>query len=243
MSKVRQLVAYIAVFALAGTHAHAQTSTTFESANAQGPGWTSKATTNVDLGDIVEKRPPRVSGVDCYGEGPAFEFRMDGTTDLTMLQLQFLGDPDSDGERDQITLIGDHLWLFIDNERWEYANIPVRSPVFKNVAYPPQSSDIVLSVWRGYQAVRRSEAEPWINLKLIYHRLIFAKKVRWGFKSRDWTVVDKSIADNDMPSGWQSKRYEIDIHGLRGAFDWCARHVSADDAYVLPEGIDIHRGW
>lgn len=243
MSRVCYLVACIAGFTLWGTHAHARNSITFESARAQGPGWTSKATTDVDLGDTSEKRLPRVSGVECYSEGPEFALVMDGATDLTMFQLQFLGKRESDGERDQITLLGDHLWLFIDGERWEYANIPARSFAFKNVEYPPPTSDIVIGVWRGHQAVRRNDTEPWINLKLIYHRLIFAKQVRWSFKSRDWTVVDRTISGNDLPSGWKSKRYDIDIRGLRGAFNWCARHVSADEAYILPEDVDSRREW
>lgn len=224
----------IAGFALSGSHAHARTPISFESGNAHGPAWTTKATTDVDRSG---NGPPRVSGVRCFGEGPEFKFEMDGTTDLITFGLEFPGKPDSDDGQTQITLLGDHLWLFIDGERWEYANIPVRSFVFKNVAYAPPS-DIQIMDWRGYQAVRRNEAEPWIHLKLIFHRLISAKQVRWGFKSRDWTVVDRTIPDNGLPSDWQSKRYDIDTHGLRDAFDWCARHVSGDEAYILPNGFD-----
>jgi len=240
MFRERYFAAFIAISALPCTPAPAQESITFESGKDEGPGWTSLATTYVDLGGRSNKSLPRVSRLKCYGEGPNFAFAMDGSANLTMFSLSFLGEPGSDGEQDEITRGGDHLWLFIDGERWEFARI-AKKWLFKNVQYPTLANEIVLPVWHGHSAVRRSAAEPWISLQLIAHRLISARHLSWGFKSRDWTVQDKTQPENDLPHGWQTKRYEIDAGSIRSSFNWCARHVSADEAYMLPANVGYPR--
>jgi hypothetical protein len=64
-----------------------------------------------------------------------------------------------------------------------------------------------------------------------------AKKLEWGFKSRDWTVIDRTIPENQLPEGWQHKRYKINNSGLAKAVSWCAERVASEKAYVLPDRI------
>ncbi len=194
------------------------------------PDWTITATTKLYWRQGI----PEVESVECYGESPYFRFTMDGTGDLSFLRINFLRDPLEDTAE---TAGGDHLWLYIDGERWEYANIPVHSGHLSNVDYPPPEQTEIVLVWNGHQAVRRGEGEPWINLRLMYRRLMDAKKLEWGFKSRDWRVIDRTIAQNQLPAGWQHKRYRINNSGLAEAVSWCAARVASERAYVLPDRI------
>jgi hypothetical protein len=209
----------------------------FDFAVMRTPAWALKATTNVNWGHPPATRQPIVASVECRGESRQFDFNMSGSGEVSSLRARFLGKAEEDGEREEITLLGDHLWLYIDGERWEYANIPAHSAEFSNIPYLPSESDIILSVWRGHQAVRRAEDQPWINLKLIYHRLITAKRIEWSFKSRDWAVVDQKNVKNQLPENWKNTRYEVDNEGLQAAIFWCARQVLSEDAYILPTNI------
>lgn len=206
----------------------------FDFAVLRSPTWVLTATSKVDWGESPTETPPTVSSVNCRGENQQFDFSMNTSREVDWLRIRFLGNTDKDGERDEITLLGDHLFLYIDGERWEYANIPTHSTKFSNVHYPQPESDIILPVWRGYQAVRKTDDQPWLNLKLLYHRLITARQIEWSFKSRDWTVVHKKNVENHLPKGWQNTRYKIDNEGLRTSIFWCAGQVSSDDAYILP---------
>ena len=206
----------------------------FDFAVMRTPTWTLTATTNVNWGHSPAIRYPTVAGVECTGESPQFAFNMSSSGGVSSLRAKLLGKADEDGEREEITLLGDRIWLYIDEERWEYANIPAHSREFSNIPYPPPESDIILPVWRGYQVVRRAEDQPWVNLNLLYHRLITAKRIEWSFKSRDWTVVDMKNVENRLPRNWQTTRYRIDNEGLNDAIFWCARQVSSEKAYILP---------
>lgn len=199
------------------------------------PAWALTATTSVNW--PFDTRYPTVARVDCTGESRQFAFNMSNGGAVNWLRVKLLGKADKDGEQEEITLLGDRVWIYIDGERWEYANIPAHSTEFSNIRYPPPESDIILPVWRGYQAVRQAEDEPWINLSLIYHRLITARQIEWSFKSRDWAVVDKESVENQLPKNWGKTRYKIDNDGLRYAISWCARQVSSEDAYILPTRI------
>jgi hypothetical protein len=156
----------------------------FDFAVMRTPAWVLTATTSVNWSEPPTAGYPTVASVECRGESRQFVFDVNRSAEISWLRTRFLGKADEDGERDEITLLGDRLWLYIDGERWEYANIPTHSAEFSNIQYPPPKSDIVLPVWRGYQAVRRAEDQPWINLKLIYYRLINADQIEWSFKSR-----------------------------------------------------------
>ncbi|WP_447725992.1 hypothetical protein [Sphingomonas koreensis] len=206
----------------------------FDFAVMRTPTWALTATTNVDWRHFPAARYPTVASIECNGESQQFHFSMDSTGDVSWLHARLLGTADDDGERNEITLLGDRIWLYIDGERWEYANIPEHSGAFSNILYPAPESDIIVSSWRGYQAVRRAEDQPWINLKLIYHRLITAMRIEWSFKSRDWAVVDKNNVANQLPRNWRNTRYKVDNQGLHDAVFWCARQVSSEDAYILP---------
>ncbi len=209
----------------------------FEFATRHTSSWVLTAATNVNWPEGPDAGHPTVASIGCRGESRQFDFSMTGAGDIDRLRARFLGNFDRDGEREEITLLGDHLWLYIDGARWEYANIPAHSTAFSNLQYPPPASDLILPLWRGYQAVRKSADEPWVNLKLIYDRLVSARRMEWSFKSRDWSVVDKRNPKNALPENWRTQRYKIDTDGLHGAVLWCARQVASEAAYILPAAM------
>ena len=209
----------------------------FDFATLRTPIWTLTATTNVHWERPPAVGYPIVSGIECTGRSDQFGFTMNGSGDVSWLAVSFLGKADEDGEREQLALLGDRLWLYIDGQRWEYANIPAHSGEFSNIEYPPPESDVILPLWRGHKAVRRNQDQPWINFNLLNHRLITAKRIEWSFKSRDWTVVNKRESANQLPKNWKNTRYKVDNEGLQDAILWCARQVSSKDAYILPAGI------
>ena len=195
-------------------------------------GWDLKATTEIDWRRSAE---PAVSDLRCYGERPPITFEMNHEGMLTALRIDFLGKADADGD---ITLLGDHLWLYLDGERWEYANIPKHSWQFSNLRYPlPKQDEVVLGGWRGHQAIRRSESKPWRHVSRLYERLIAARRIEWGFKSRNWTQVNRSEPDNQLPADWQTARYPIDNRGLHDAVSWCERQIASKAAFVLPQAL------
>jgi hypothetical protein len=62
--------------------------------------------------------------------------------------------------------------------------------------------------------------------------LVNARRLEWGFISRDWTVVSHNEA-NELPQKWQSRRYPIDNAKLRDAISWCSAQVASDAARTL----------
>ncbi|MCW4462074.1 hypothetical protein OK349_10180 [Sphingomonas sp. BT-65] len=207
----------------------------FDFATERSNGWDLKATTQVNW-----RQPgglPTVTQIGCRGESPQFSFEMDSAGTLTSLRISFLGSPDEDGEREQITLLGDRLWLYIDGERWEYANIPLPSRQFSNLPYPESKPGEIILIWRGHQAVRRTESEPWRHVSRLYERLIAARKIAWSFKSRNWKDVDSSVPENRLPEGWNRVRYPVDNRGLGDAVTWCERQVASKAAFVLPDTL------
>jgi hypothetical protein len=207
----------------------------FDFAVMHTPTWDVTATTNVFWPEPAGTRGPTVAGVECRGEGSQFNFSMNSSRKVIWLRPTFVGKARNKGERDELAYTGDHLWLYLDNEKWEYANIPARSDEFSNIKYPRPESDIITGGWRGYQAVRRSEGEPWLNIDIIYLRIISAKRIEWSFKSRDWTAIDPNVVENRLPENWEKTRYPINNEGLAAAVSWCAKHVSSEDAYILPK--------
>lgn len=209
----------------------------FDFAVMRTPDWTLTATTVVNWKHASAGKYPTVASVQCRGESRQFSFSVNSSGEVSWLRVRFLGKPAEDGEQDEITLLGDQLWLYLDGIRWEYANLPARSAHFANITYSKPESDTVMPVWRGYQAVRTAQSQPWINFKLFYHHLITAKQIEWSFKSGDWTVVNKRDERNYLPNKWKNTRYKIDNEGLSTAIMWCARSVSSDDAYILPRSM------
>jgi hypothetical protein len=160
------------------------------------------------------------------------EFSMSGAGALSSLRIRFSRDVERIGPQ-EATLLGDQLWLYIDGERWEYANIPGRS-TFSNFDYRKNEGGIVIGGWLGHQAVRKSHGGEWIHLSRFYERLIAAKRIEWGYKSRDWAVVNRHVTENQLPKGWETARYQINNAELRSAVSWCARQVGSRAPYVLP---------
>jgi hypothetical protein len=206
--------------------------TSFQFARTINRGWTLEAETELVWSRSNDTGLPSISSIICRGQGEQVNFTMNGSGEIGGLSINFLGDPEKDGDRSQITLIGDRLWLYIDGQRWEYAKIAARS-LLTNVAYPPTEGDILL-LWTGHSAVRADEGKPWLHISRIYEKLIAAKSVSWSYKSRNWKDVDQSISENRLPVGWQAKRYKINAAGLGSAVDWCAQQVRSDMAYKLP---------
>ena len=188
--------------------------------------------------DIVwGERGPSISDITCFGDNQDISFVIDRSTKINFLRFAFRGPPASDGDREQITLLGDTLWLFIDGKKYEYRNIPY-VPTFTNHPLSPGSPDeIVVMPWRGYQAVQVASGNGFVNLSRIYHEIMAAKRIEWAFKSRNWKQVDPKVPGNVLPSGWQTRRYEINSRDLATAVDWCSRAVTSDNAKRLPPAL------
>lgn len=210
----------------------------FDFAVKQTPDWTLKATTKVDLRNASRGGQPTIADIYCEGEGPQFTFRLSDVGEVEWLSMGIIGGTAEGGDERMSVLLGDHLWLYLDGERWEFANIPRRPSSFLNVPQPKINIDeIVIPVWRGHQAVRKAEGQPWLHISRLYEKIISADKIEWSFKSRDWSVVNKSIIENQLPQHWKIARYPLNNRGLRDAVSWCAMQVSSDAAYILPDRI------
>lgn len=197
--------------------------------------WSLRAETEIMWAEEQSKKFPRIEEVNCYGQSPDADFSMNSSAAVDLM-LRFRG-PDEDGGLGEITATGDHLWLYVDGERWEYANIERRPSELLNVEYPVynREEEIIIPVWRGFQAVRKSPKDPWTNFDLIQGKLLSAKKLAWGFKSRDWNVVNREL--NELPNGWQNARYLIDSTHWREVTDWCSRQVASEEARTLPADL------
>ena len=230
---VTLLAASIVAISTSATAAPSADDRSFAFDELRTPDWILRATTNLNWKQ-GDGQYPVVDSIECVGDGSQFSFTMDSRTDLSWLQMNFLGAPVDDLHK---VYTGDHLWLYVDGERWEYAQIPAHTYQLSNVDYPPSEQTEIIGVWNGHRAVRRTEGEPWLNLRLIYRRLIEAKKLEWSFKSRASRVIDKTIAENLLPKGWRHTRYRINNSGLAKAVAWCAERVASQRAYVLPDRI------
>jgi hypothetical protein len=150
------------------------------------------ATTEIDWRDQV----PFVRDISCTGDNQDISFVVDEAGKLERMRMAFLGLPEPDGDRPHITLLGDALWLFVDGKRYEYRNIRWPSERFTNYSYrPAPKPEIVLPVWRGYQAIRASGSDPFINASAIYGDILRSTTLEWSFKSRNWNQVDRSVPE------------------------------------------------
>jgi hypothetical protein len=203
---------------------------------SQGP-WRFRAITEMAR---PANAPPYVRETSCEGSGPDGQFSMNGSGGINDLRLSFMGDADEDGEREQITLTGDHLWLFIDGEKWEYANIPLRT-LFTNVEYPKSNEDMILT-WRGHQAVRKNGVGPWLHFSRFQERLLNAKKTEWSYKSRNWDDVGPENDQNKLPKGWKSQRYIVNVAPFKFGVEWCVEQLASDAAFQLPVSYHAAKG-
>ncbi|MBS0475879.1 MAG: hypothetical protein JSR28_12165 [Proteobacteria bacterium] len=177
---------------------------------------------------------PYAGDVECYGRNEDIQFLINGTGELR-LWFTFRGNQDRNGDRENLTLIGDHVWIFADRSKFEFMNIPVTNGRFLNYEYRPVTADpdaVILSVWRGHPALRRNGKGAYVHMNRFNETLVNAKKLEWGFISRDWTVVSHSEA-NALPKGWQTRRYPIDNANLSEAISWCSAQVASDGARTL----------
>ena len=221
---------------LVGAHLQAASQADeFEFARTNLANFELRAKTDVVWGE----RGPSIADVTCFGDNQDISFVVDRSTKINFLRFAFRGPSASDGDREQITLLGDTLWLFIDGKKYEYRNIPY-VPTFTNrpLSPAPASADeIVILTWRGYQAVQPASGNGLIDLSRIYHDIMAAKRIEWAFKSRNWKQVDQKVPDNALPSGWQTRRYKIDTRDLDKAVAWCSRSVTSDEAKRLPPAL------
>ncbi|MGW8138447.1 hypothetical protein ACWGNZ_22905 (plasmid) [Sphingomonas zeae] len=217
----------------------AQNADSFDFAVARTAAWSLKATTSVNWNTDRPNALPTISSVSCRGESPQLDFEVNDAADVAWLGIRFLGQVKQDGEQDEITLIGDHLWLYIDGTRWEYANIYARPSEFSNIKYPGPDDGIIMPVWRGYHAIRMANSDPWMNIRVLYDRIINAKKLEWSYKSRDWSNVNYAIPENRLPANWQTQRYKINNTGLKQAIKWCAGQITSKTAFSLPSNMQL----
>lgn len=180
---------------------------------------------------------PFVQDVNCFADNQDIRFIVGRTGEIKSLGFAFRGSPEPDGDRPEITLTGDALWLFVDGKRYEHRNISAGER-FTNYAYaPPPKDTVILPVWRGYRGIRTSETNAFVNMSLIYGDILRARKLEWAFKSRNWDQVDRSVPENALPKGWEGRRYPIDNKGLKATVEWCAAAVASDASRRLPPQI------
>lgn len=201
-------------------------------AQAEIGGFELSAETEIDL----DNGDPYIRNIACYASSEDISFSVGRDGQITWLRLSFNGEPDEDGNRSSLALLGDGIWLYIDGRRYEYRNIPTPSRRFANYEYPPDpnASGIMLPVWRGYAGVRQQDTDPFMHMSRIYGELIAAERLEWGFKSRNWEHVDRNVAENRLPEGWETQRYPIQRAGLFEALEWCTRQVASEAATHLP---------
>jgi hypothetical protein len=211
----------------------------FDFAKTSIGGWSVRAETQIFWNNDQGKPLPRVKDINCYGQSRGADLSVNSAAVLD-LRIRFLGPSEEDDDLAEIALLGDHLWLYIDGQRWEFAHIAQRPSELLNVSYPTynREEEIIIPVWRGFQAVRKSANDPWANFDAIQSRLFSAKKLAWGFKSRDWATLSRE--DNELPKGWQNTRYPIDNTHWREVADWCTRQVGSEEARKLPADLLKH---
>ena len=210
----------------------------FVFAEAETGDWELSAQTSLTWQDRAENGwLPYVGETICHGQSQDISFTLDATGAMQSMQLSFHGDPDERDNRDQITLLDDELLLWLDGEPWHYRAIGARNAELDGIDYPrPEAAGetIILPVWRGHRAVRRSESDPWINVRRIDERLVAARVLAWSFAAPS---PYRDNPDNTLPDGWQSHRYEIRNAGLRDAIDWCSAAVASPAARQLPPDL------
>lgn len=176
--------------------------------------------------------PPFVDEIECGGGNGDISFGVDALGGIQLLYSQFLREPDEEGERERGAHLGDSLWLFVDQHRFEYRSIPAPNGRFLNYPYPPvEPPEEILLVWRGHHAVRRSDDEAFRPLSSIYEMMVEAKTLEWSLKQRDPT------ADPDEFAVPPDHRFPIDNAGLGEAVEWCRRQVASTQALTLPAEI------
>lgn len=188
-----------------------------------------QATTDVSWSKDI----PTIADIDCGGHSDSVEFWVDRFGNISTLTVRFNGPPDGEGNRQNLALLGDHIWLWVDGRRYEHLHIPAPSDKFSNFDYKaePIEEEIIL-VWRGYVAIKPHN-RPVMSIQRIYSALVDAKKIEWGFKSRDFKTVTASPG-NQLPTGWEQRRYTVESQGLRQAVDWCTSEVASSRARQLP---------
>lgn len=191
-----------------------------------------QAETEIDL----EDGQPYIGNVTCYAASEDISFSVDREGRLTWLHFSFVGETDEDGNRPDLALLGDGIWLYVDGHRFEYRNIGTPTRQFRDYEYraDPDDDGIMLPVWHGYQAVRERDSAPFMHMSRIYEQVIAARRLEWGFKSRDWKVVDRTVPGNQLPEGWETRRYPINKDRLIEALEWCTRQVVSEAAIALP---------
>jgi hypothetical protein len=175
---------------------------------------------------------PEIGDIRCEGYSSDFGFLVGREGDIRSLWISFHGLQDEDGERADLTLLGDAVWLYVDGRRYEHRNIGTPTSQFSNYRYPPDphAAEEIILTWRGYKAVRASEADPFMHMSRIYGELVAAKTLEWGFKSRNWSDVDRREPENALPQGWQTTRYPIQNEHLADAVKWCTAQVASEIA-------------
>lgn len=215
----------------------------FTYAESEIENWEMKAITKIRWSyRDIRKRPnyPNIDKIECLGESDDIQFSMSAEGSISWMNLGFHGEPDEDGYRRDLTTIGDRLWLYIDRERWEFARVGVPLATFSNVSYPTSNEEdenVIILTWRGYKAVRKSENEPLVHISRLYEKIISAKTIKWGFKSRDWDDIGSRTPSNELPKGWKRKRYSIKNSNLKSAVDWCSKQVQSRQARSLPPEV------
>ena len=189
-----------------------------------------KATTEIEW----TAGAPYIAAINCEGGNEDVRFTVNQAGRVTSLDFTFDGPLGEDGDRESITALGDTLWLFVDRKKLEFHNVGTPTNRFLDYTYPPEEDREILLIWTGYRAVRTSVDGPLIDMTMFYNDIVTARKIEWGFKSRNWNDIAKSNPENALPVGWEKRRYRIANNGLREAVDWCSLQVQSDAARRLP---------
>lgn len=182
---------------------------------------------------------PYIDEITCEGDNQEVSFTVNRQGAVSRLNFAFDSPPDKEGNRENLTYLGDTLWFFIDGKKFEFRNVGTPGNRFSNHIYKPRDGEggEIILIWNGYQALKKFPDGPPMHISMFYKNIVDAGKVEWSFKSRNWTDLDQRNPKNALPAGWETRRYRIDNKGLRAAVDWCAMQVASEAAKKLPPAM------
>ncbi|MBS0476963.1 MAG: hypothetical protein JSR28_17675 [Proteobacteria bacterium] len=175
----------------------------------------------------ADRGRPQIENIVCRGDNQDLEFVVERNGRISVLHSQFLTDRVTNGHREHGAYLGDQLWLYIDQDRFELRNIGSPGRSFSNFPYVPNEQGEIILTWHGTVSVRRHESEAFRPLAGYYEQMVDARSLAWSLKQPD----PLAHREEGVKLG---KRYRIDNRGLKQAVAWCRQAVASPAAQIMP---------
>jgi len=186
-------------------------------AHARIDGWRTFAITESDGG--VE---PMIASMQCYLVTPGIQIIVDRNR---IVGVSFVWvRPGGSVEFSPMTVDG----LEIGTTRY---GVKVRGFAdyqrFNDFPYPKRDGDdLILSVFRGYTALRKRRDQPFLDPVVLVDDLMTARSARIGY----WTW-DEDQRPRQKVNHWK----QVSLAGLGKAITWCQKAMASPAAYRLPQ--------